>query len=62
MRVSQLLGGVARAYVSEYPEIATDLDRPSDFEAMNRLIGRKKKRVAKETDAEPADELAVTEK
>lgn len=34
-RVSRLLGGPASAYLCEYPEIATDLDRPSDFEALN---------------------------
>jgi len=33
-RVSRLLGGPARALICPYPEIATDLDRPSDFAAV----------------------------
>ena len=33
-RVGTLLGGTARAYLCSYPEIATDLDRPSDFAAL----------------------------
>jgi len=33
-RVSRLLGGPTRALVCPYPEIATDLDRPSDFAAI----------------------------
>jgi GTP:adenosylcobinamide-phosphate guanylyltransferase len=32
----RLLGGIARAYVSPYPEIATDIDRPSDLDAVQR--------------------------
>jgi GTP:adenosylcobinamide-phosphate guanylyltransferase len=32
--VGRLLGGTARAYVSSYPELATDIDRPSDLEAI----------------------------
>jgi len=34
MRVGALLGGTAVALVSRSPEIATDVDRPSDFEAL----------------------------
>lgn len=34
--VGRLLGGTARAYISQYPEIATDIDRPSDLEAIGR--------------------------
>jgi GTP:adenosylcobinamide-phosphate guanylyltransferase len=30
----RLLGGTARAYISPYPEIATDIDRPGDLEAI----------------------------
>ncbi|CEK17887.1 nucleotidyltransferase family protein [Chthonomonas calidirosea] len=33
-RVSNLLGSPARALRSEYPELATDLDRPEDFRAL----------------------------
>ena len=33
-RAGKLLGGRARAYLSQSPELATDLDRPSDFEAV----------------------------
>jgi len=33
-QVSRVLGGEARALISAYPEIATDLDRPSDFQAL----------------------------
>ncbi len=33
-RVSRLLGTEARAVICLHPEIATDLDRPSDFEAV----------------------------
>ncbi len=33
-RVSRLLGGPCRALPCDSPEIATDLDRPSDFEAI----------------------------
>jgi hypothetical protein len=33
-RVSALLGGPARALLSDAPELATDLDRLSDFEAL----------------------------
>jgi len=32
--VGRLLGGTARAYISPFPEIATDIDRPSDLEAI----------------------------
>jgi GTP:adenosylcobinamide-phosphate guanylyltransferase len=34
--VGRLLGGTARAYVSSYSEIATDIDRPSDLEAIGK--------------------------
>lgn len=37
-QVSRILGAGARAAVSSYPEIATDLDRPSDFEAVQRWL------------------------
>jgi GTP:adenosylcobinamide-phosphate guanylyltransferase len=30
----RVLGGKARAYISPFPEIATDIDRPSDLEAI----------------------------
>jgi GTP:adenosylcobinamide-phosphate guanylyltransferase len=33
--VGRLLGGTARAYISNYPELATDIDRLSDLEAVN---------------------------
>ncbi len=33
-KISGLLGSAGRAVVSDYPEIATDLDRPSDFAAV----------------------------
>jgi 2-phospho-L-lactate guanylyltransferase (CobY/MobA/RfbA family) len=33
-RVSRLLGSPARALVCDYPELATDIDRPSDFAAV----------------------------
>jgi hypothetical protein len=33
-KASRLMGGPIRAYISDYPEIATDLDRPSDFAAL----------------------------
>ena len=36
-RISRLLTGQARAYVSPFPEIATDLDRPSDFAAIQKI-------------------------
>jgi GTP:adenosylcobinamide-phosphate guanylyltransferase len=41
-RVSRLLGGPARALICDLPELATDLDRPADFaavEAMHRDAG-----------------------
>lgn len=34
----RLLGGTARAYISPYPEIATDIDRPSDLEAVQGTV------------------------
>lgn len=40
-RVSRLLGGPARALICPYPEIATDLDRPSDFAAVGLAPGEK---------------------
>ena len=33
-RASRVLGGPVRAFLSDYPEVATDLDRPSDFAAI----------------------------
>ena len=39
-RVSQLLAGPARVFVSGYPEIATDLDRLSDYVAVTKIIRR----------------------
>jgi hypothetical protein len=36
-RAGRLLGGSVRALVSAYPEIATDLDKPSDFAALAGL-------------------------
>jgi molybdopterin-guanine dinucleotide biosynthesis protein A len=39
-RVSQLIAGPARVFVSGYPEIATDLDRPSDYFAVNKIMRR----------------------
>ncbi len=33
----RMLGGTARAYISPYPEIATDIDRPSDLEAIRSI-------------------------
>ena len=37
-RVGRLLGGQARAYLSQSPELATDLDRPSDFAAVGLSV------------------------
>ncbi len=37
-RVSNMMGGKAKAVVSSYPELATDLDRLSDFEAAGLAI------------------------
>ena len=34
-RIGRLLGGKANAYISQDPELATDLDRPSDFKAVS---------------------------
>ncbi|HEV2471893.1 MAG TPA: NTP transferase domain-containing protein [Chthonomonadales bacterium] len=42
-RVSALLGAGARAVISPYPEIATDLDRASDFAAVSYLEERSHK-------------------
>jgi GTP:adenosylcobinamide-phosphate guanylyltransferase len=36
-RISQLIAGPARVYVSAYPEIATDLDKASDYMAVSRI-------------------------
>ena len=33
-RASSMLGGEVRSYVTPYAEIATDLDKPSDFTAV----------------------------
>jgi len=35
--VGRLLGGKARCYVSPYPEIATDIDKPEDLAALREL-------------------------
>jgi molybdopterin-guanine dinucleotide biosynthesis protein A len=37
---SHMLGGTARAYVSPYPEIATDVDKVGDLPALERLTPR----------------------
>jgi 2-phospho-L-lactate guanylyltransferase (CobY/MobA/RfbA family) len=37
--VGRLLGGTAKAYVSPYPEIATDIDKPSDLAAIEGAVG-----------------------
>ncbi len=42
-RVSRLLGGPACAYMCRYAEIATDIDRPSDFEAIYALEAAERK-------------------
>ena len=39
-RVSELLAGPARVFVSGFPEIATDLDRPSDYIAVTKIFRR----------------------
>jgi GTP:adenosylcobinamide-phosphate guanylyltransferase len=39
-RISQLIAGPARVFVSGYPEIATDLDRPSDYVAVVKIVRR----------------------
>lgn len=39
-RVSQLIAGPARVFVSGYPEIATDLDRPADYTAVLKIFRR----------------------
>ena len=38
-RVSQLLGVRGVAIISPYPEIGTDVDKPSDLELAERVIG-----------------------
>lgn len=37
-RISQLIAGPARVFVSSYPEIATDLDKPSDYTAVLQIF------------------------
>ncbi len=37
-RVSQLIAGPARVYISGFPEIATDLDRPSEVEIVRDFV------------------------
>ncbi len=37
-RISQLLAGPARVFVSAYPEIATDVDKPSDYNAVVKIF------------------------
>jgi molybdopterin-guanine dinucleotide biosynthesis protein A len=39
-RISQLIAGPARVFVSAYPEIATDLDKPSDYTAVVNIFRR----------------------
>ncbi len=39
-RVSQLINGPARVFVSGFPEIATDLDRPSEVELVRNFLRR----------------------
>ena len=39
-RVSQMIAGPARVFVSGYPEIATDLDKPSDYNAVLQIFRR----------------------
>ena len=39
-RISHLIAGPARVFVSGYPEIATDLDRPSDYAAVVNIVRR----------------------
>src|ERR1041385_8556923 len=44
LAAGRLLGGTARAYISSYPEIATDIDRPSDLEAVSAAMANVKNR------------------
>ena len=39
-RISQLINGPARVFVSAYPEIATDLDKPTDYDAVLNIFRR----------------------
>jgi len=39
-RISQLIAGPARVFVSAYPEIATDVDKPSDYQAVQKIFRR----------------------
>jgi molybdopterin-guanine dinucleotide biosynthesis protein A len=39
-RISQLIAGPARVFVSAYPEIATDVDKPSDYAAVLQIFRR----------------------
>jgi hypothetical protein len=38
-RLGQVLGGEARAIISHYPELAFDVDKPSDFEVVRAVLG-----------------------
>jgi GTP:adenosylcobinamide-phosphate guanylyltransferase len=38
--ISRVLGGTARAVISRYPELATDVDRPSDLAAAEQFATR----------------------
>jgi len=38
-RVSQVLGGEARAVISRYPELAFDVDKPEDLEIIREILG-----------------------
>ena len=37
--MSRFIQGNARALISNYPELATDIDRPSDLQALSKLAG-----------------------
>ena len=43
-RISRLIGATGRALICHAPELATDLDRPSDFEAVGLTPPRKNER------------------
>jgi len=38
-RLSQILGGQARAIVSAYPELAFDVDKPADLDTIREILG-----------------------
>jgi GTP:adenosylcobinamide-phosphate guanylyltransferase len=39
-RITQALGGKARAIISRYPELAFDVDKPADLETLRDILGQ----------------------